>query len=84
MCMSKQSITEQGCQVNTVTHTGWSQLQGYAPNLTNFWNDLISELTKLSGATCVSVGFPRLPLVFIVVDLMEFKVNSSLLLYFRS
>lgn len=70
--------------MNTVTRTGWSQLQGYAPNLTNFWNDLISELTKLSGATCVSVGFPRLPLVFIVVDLMEFKVNSSLLLYFRS
>lgn len=70
--------------MNTVTHTGRSQLQGYAPNLTNFWNDLISELTKLSGATCVSVGFPRLPLVFIVVDLMEFKVNSSLLLYFRS
>lgn len=43
-----------------------------------FWNELISELTiKLSAVTYVSTDFLLLPVVFSVVDLMDFKVNSA-------
>lgn len=57
------------CRVGliTVVHSSFSE----------FWNEFISELTISCAVTCDSIGFPWLPVLLNVTDLMDFKVKRA-------